>query len=64
MAEWMYRIHRMELPQEADNDEEMEKVLEEFGAQGWELVQILHRHKVPEDPIHRFIFKIEKPVGP
>ena len=64
MAEWLYRIHRMELRQDADCDDEIEKVLEEFGAQGWELVQVLHRHQVPEDPIYRFIFKIEKPVGP
>jgi len=54
----------MELRQDADCDDEIEKVLEEFGAQGWELVQVLHRHQVPEDPIYRLIFKIEKPVGP
>ena len=64
MAEWKYQIHRIELLQDADLDDQIEKVLGEYGAQGSELVQVLHRHRVPEDPIFRLIFKIEKPIGP
>ena len=64
VAEWQYQIHRIELLQDQDLDDQIEKVLDEYGSQGWELVQVLHRHKVPEDPIYRLIFKIEKPIGP
>jgi hypothetical protein len=60
MAEWQYQIHRIELLRDADLDHEIEKVLQEYGTRGWELVQVLHRNKVPEDPIYRLIFKTEK----
>lgn len=60
MAEWQYRIHRIELLHDADLDNQIEDVLQEYGTKGWELVQVLHRHKVPEDPIYRLIFKTEK----
>jgi len=62
VAEWQYRIHRIELRPDADLDDQIEKALHDYGTKGWELVQVLHRHKVPEDPIYRLIFKTEKPL--
>jgi hypothetical protein len=50
VPQWQYQIHLIELLQDADFDDEVEKVLEEYGARGWELGQVLHRHKVPEEP--------------
>ena len=60
MAEWQYRIHRIEIQHDADLDNRIASVLEDYGTKGWELVQVLHRHRVPEDPIYRLIFKTEK----
>jgi hypothetical protein len=60
MAQWQYRIHRIELLHDADLDHRLEDTLEEYGSKGWELVQVLHRHKTPEDPVYRVIFKTEK----
>lgn len=60
MAEWQYQIHHIELKDEADLDNQLNDVLQEYGTKGWELVQVLHRHKTPEDPIYRMIFKTEK----
>ena len=62
MAEWQYQIHRIELLSDTDLDNQIEQVLHEYGTKGWELVQVLHPLKVPEDPIYRLIFKIEKPL--
>jgi hypothetical protein len=52
----------MELLHDRDLDDQIENVLQEYGTKGWELVQVLHRNKVPEDPIYRLIFKTEKPL--
>jgi len=60
VAAWQYRIHRIELQHDADLDGQIAGVLEDYGRKGWELVQVLHRHRVPEDPIYRLIFKTEK----
>lgn len=62
MAEWKYRIHRVELRPDADLDGQIEPVLHDFGSEGWELVQVLPRNKVPGDPIYLLIFKTEKPL--
>ena len=62
MAEWQYQIHRIELLHDADLDDQIAKVLHDYGTKGWELVQVLHPHNVPEDSIYRLIFKIEKPL--
>ena len=42
MAEWKYRIERIELKPDAEPDAQLEKTLQEYGQQGWELVQVLH----------------------
>lgn len=61
MAQFEYQIHRIKLLPDADLDSQIEKVLLDYGMKGWELVQILHRDRVPEDPIYRLILKSEKP---
>ena len=61
MAQFQYQIHRIELRPDADLDAQIEKVLVEYGMKGWELVQILHRDRVSEDPTYHLIFKTEKP---
>jgi hypothetical protein len=60
VAEWQYRIHRSELQHDADLDNQIVNVLQDYGTKGWELVQVLHRHRVPESPIYWLIFKTEK----
>jgi hypothetical protein len=60
VAVWLYQIHRIEVPAEADLDAQIERVLLDQGAKGWELVQVMHRQ--PGDPIYRLIFKTEKPM--
>jgi hypothetical protein len=60
MAEWQYRIHRIPLLHDAELDNQIETILEEYGTKGWELVQVFQRHTVPEDPFCRLIFKSEK----
>jgi hypothetical protein len=60
MAEWQYRIHRIPLLHDAELDNQIETILEEYGMKGWELVQVFQRHTVPEDPVCRLIFKSEK----
>jgi hypothetical protein len=62
VAEWQYRIHRIEVQPDADMDKQLETLLQAYGAKGWELVQVLHGHRVPEDPLYRLIFKTEKPL--
>ena len=61
MAQFQYQVHRIEVLPNANLDDQIEKFLDDYGMRGWELVQILHRDKVPEDPIYRLIFKTEKP---
>ena len=60
MAQHKYQINRFEHRPDADFDAQLEKVLDEFGADGWELVHIMRRDKVPEDPNYGLIFKREK----
>ena len=60
MAEWHYQIHRMKLPLDAELDNQIEEVLQEYGTKGWELVQVFQRRTVPEDPTYRLIFKSQK----
>ena len=62
MAQFQYQIHRIELPPDADFDNQIEKALVEYGMKGWELVQILHQDKALEDRTYRLIFKTDKPM--
>jgi Domain of unknown function (DUF4177) len=61
MAEWRYQIQHIELKPAKKSDAELEKILEEQGEQGWELVQVLH--DPPGNPDYRLIFKAQKPVA-
>lgn len=47
MAEWQYRIKRIELKPETDPDAQLETILREYGQQGWELVQVLRGQETP-----------------
>ena len=61
MAEWKYRIERIELKPDAESDAQLEKILQDYGQQGWELVQVLHGQEAPDNPRCRLIFKTERP---
>lgn len=60
MAQYKYQINRVEHRPDADFDAQLEKVLDEHGANGWELVHIMHRDRVSEDSTYRLIFKAEE----
>jgi hypothetical protein len=60
MAEWQYQIQRIELGSGDDFDQELEKKLEQYGAIGWELVEVLPQHDSPT--VYRLIFKAPKPL--
>ena len=59
MAEWQYEIHRVEFGPGSEFDQELEKTLEQYGAKGWELVEVL----TPDSAgVYRLIFKSPKPL--
>jgi len=60
MAEWQYQIQRVELRSGSDFDQELETTLQEYGAKGWELVEVLPQHDSPS--VYRLIFKAPKPL--
>jgi hypothetical protein len=62
MAEWQYRIERVNFQPGREADVHLEKILREYGQQGWELVQVLHGHELANDPEYRLILKAEKPL--
>ena len=62
MAEWQYRIERVELEPETVGDAQFEKILEERGKLGWELVQVLQGQEARDSSTYRLIFKTQKPL--
>jgi hypothetical protein len=61
MAQWRYQIHQKKIESGADLDEQLQKILCEYGNKGWELVQILR----PQDSTaYRLVFKTQKPLYP
>jgi hypothetical protein len=60
MAEWQYQIHRVELGPGSEFDQELEKTLEQYGAKGWELVEVLSQQD--STSTYRLIFKAPKPL--
>ena len=60
MAEWQYEIHRVEFGPGNQFDEELEKTLEQYGAKGWELVEVLPQQD--NAGVYRLIFKSPKPL--
>lgn len=61
MSVWLYQIHPIELPSGVDLDAQIQRVLREYGARGWELVQVLDG-AATGDKMYRLIFKTEKPL--
>ncbi len=57
MAEWLYEIQQLS----SVTDQQLEEVLREQGAKGWELVQILPGSESPNAPAYRLIFKAQRP---
>jgi predicted TIM-barrel fold metal-dependent hydrolase len=62
MAVWLYEIHRVELRSDTNIDEEIKRVLRDYGTRGWELAQMLPAQDVSGDRTYRFIFKTQKPL--
>ena len=62
MAVWLYEIHRVELRSDTDLDEEIKRVLRDYGTRGWELAQMLPGQDIFGDQTYRFIFKTQKPL--
>jgi hypothetical protein len=60
MAEWQYQIQRVELGSGNDFDQELEEKLGQYGAKGWELVEVLPEHG--STTVYRLIFKAPKPL--
>jgi len=61
MAQWQYQIKEPKLESTVGLDEQLQKVLREYGNGGWELVQVL----TPKDSAKcQLIFKTEKPLDP
>ena len=57
MAEWLYEIRQLS----SVTDEQLEEVLQEQGAKGRELVQVLPLGEPPDVGRYRLIFKLQKP---
>jgi hypothetical protein len=60
MAEWQYQIQRVELESGPDFDQQLARTLEQYGAKGWELVEVLPQQD--NQNVYRFIFKAPKPL--
>lgn len=60
MAEWQYQIHRIEFESGSNFDQQLEITLQRYGADGWELVEVLPEQESRN--VYRFIFKAPKPL--
>ena len=60
MAEWQYKIQRVEMESGSDFDQQLENTLEQYGVKGWELVEVLPQQEQPS--VYRLIFKAPKPL--
>jgi hypothetical protein len=61
MAQWQYSMLSTELDCNVDFDEELQKILQDYGMRGWELVQVL---EPKNDASYHFVFKTERPLYP
>ena len=56
MAQWQYKTFCTELNSSVDVDDELRKILQDYGMKGWELVQVLQ----PKNDTHyHLVFKLE-----
>ena len=61
MAQWQYKTLCTELKGRVDFDEELRKILQDYGMKGWELVQVL---QPKNDALYHLVFKTERPLYP
>jgi hypothetical protein len=60
VAKGQYRIHRIEIRHDADLDNRIASVLEDYGTKGLGVSSGIHGPRVPEDPIYRLILETEQ----
>ena len=61
MAQWQYATIDAELESGVDFDEELQKILDEYGMKGWELVQVL---QPKSDTRYHLVFKAQRTLNP
>lgn len=62
MSVWLYEVHQLEVRSDADLDDQLERVLRDYGTRGWELAQVLRGTTIAKDRTCRLIFKTQKPL--
>jgi hypothetical protein len=61
MAQWQYSTISTDLDRTVGFDEELRKILQDYGMRGWELVQVL---QPKTDTRYHLVFKTERPLYP
>jgi hypothetical protein len=61
MAQWQYTTLDAQLDRGVDFDEELRKILRDYGMKGWELVQVLQARN---DAHYHLVFKTERRLYP
>jgi hypothetical protein len=61
MAQWQYKTLCTALNRSVDFDEELRKILQDYGMKGWELVQVLQPRI---DGLYHLVFKTERSLYP
>jgi len=61
MAQWQYKTFCTELDGSVDLDDELRKILQDYGMKGWELVQVL---QPKNDTRYHLVFKTRRPFLP
>lgn len=61
MAQWQYATFCTDLNRGPNFDEELRKILEDYGMRGWELVQML---QPKDDTRYHLVFKTERSLYP
>ena len=61
MAQWQYATLCTELKTSANFDAELQKILKNYGMNGWELVQVL---QPGNDSLYHLIFKTQRSLYP
>ena len=61
MAQWQYKTFCTESSSSVDLDDELRKILQDYGMKGWELVQVL---QPKNDTRYHLVFKTRRPFLP